>query len=1299
MSTSIRVLIRDYPHRSIALATDSHVLVFRHSPTSTERSGNGFYSGGVNASQSSVSSANGNAPRCMVEFSKSDEIDLSDYRSLSSQSIHGTLGLITVNNDVFLCVVSAATRAATVRPGETVQKILSVNFHCLNRSDYDEILYDEINPYPTDAVDEEGFDQNYYGRRGDNVPEHPCMALKKLLSSGTFYYSSDFDMTKRLQDRSTESTTVALDSLDAGFLWNSYMIQPLVDFRSRLSQSEKASLDSSGFLTSAIRGFASTFNVPASSSPARSSRTGLPSQMTLISRLSCRRAGTRFNARGMDDDGNVANFVETETIFWSPDGVTFSYVQVRGSVPLFWEQATGLLPGQQKVSITRSPEATQPAFDRHFENLELAYGPVHVVNLLSAEKPAEVEISDRYRDHIYHSSLLRGAEKNGSAGHELLKLTEYDFHAETRGPSGYEAASMIARYIQDSAESFAYYLSEEVEERPKSSHGEDQIYRRPTTILQQEGVFRTNCLDCLDRTNLVQTIISRMALEVFLAGRGERGTADFWHRHGTLWADNGDALSKIYAGTGALKSSFTRSGKMSLAGAIADARKSAQRMYINNFADKGRQNTIDMLLGRLVGQFPVHLFDPINDYVMSELNRRAGEFSSERPIHIWVGTFNLNGKTDGLSQDLSSWVCPPVDPSQQFPEIVAVGFQEIVELSPQQIMSTDPARRQEWEAAVKRALNENAQMHGQEEYVALRGGQLVGASLSVFVKASVLKFIKNVEGSLKKTGMSGMAGNKGAVAIRMDFADTSICFVTAHLAAGFANYEERNRDYRTISHGLRFQRNRSIEDHDTVIWLGDFNYRIGLRNEEVRKLVEIGDLETLYANDQLNLQMVHGLTFPFYSEARITFAPTYKYDNGTDRYDTSEKARIPAWCDRVLMKGTNLRQINYNTAPLRFSDHRPVYATFLCNITMIDERKKDELAHSLYQKRKGLVGHATAAGSQESSDEDLIGYEPIDPTLPPASSDRRKWWFDNGKPSGPTIRPPGDDFVPNPNRPSNPWTASDEPDWVKVAPGPKAQPPPPPAPRGTAVSRTRTPSTASAASTRRILPPPLEPTRTNTHPTLPARSNSTASNANRPMPTLPPRRAGTFGFDGSNSAAASKNSLSQPTSAPISRKASPPAVVPRKPTPPGVPSHQHQDLSRSASTSSNGSTGSVKRKPAPPIIPKKPGNLMSVATGTSSTFSAAPTSSPVSLPLHSKNPSSPPSSTVQAKKKAFAPPPDMSPKTGAAACGNGSLANVAGKKEKAPPPPLPRPRRGNGLLDDREEEMDQLGGWEVLRPG
>ncbi len=69
----------------------------------------------------------------------------------------------------------------------------------------------------------------------------------------------------------------------------------------------------------------------------------------------------------------------------------------------------------------------------------------------------------------------------------------------------------------------------------------------------------------------------------------------------------------------------------------------------------------------------------------------------------------------------------------------------------------------------------------------------LGAALCIFVKNSALASVKNVEGSVKKTGLSGMAGNKGAVAIRLDYANTPICFVTAHLAAGFANYEERNK--------------------------------------------------------------------------------------------------------------------------------------------------------------------------------------------------------------------------------------------------------------------------------------------------------------------------------------------------------------------------------------------------------------------------------------------------------------------------------------------------------------------------
>ncbi|KAK4995401.1 Inositol-1,4,5-trisphosphate 5-phosphatase 1 [Elasticomyces elasticus] len=1231
----MRVLLRDHPQRAIALKTETHALIFKHSPASNDSVRVGSLDSLQDVSNKSA------IQRCMVEFAALDDVNLENYRQLNTLGVLGTLGLITVNHDVFLCVVNHASKVAEVRLGEIVMRINSVEFYCVNKSDYDHLLNDQINPFPVDSVDEDGFD--HYASR-EHAVEHPCLALRKLLSGASFYYSADFDLTRRVQDRLNDSTTIALDSLDRGFLWNSHMIQPLVEFRSRLGMRERQALDATAILTSAMRGFVETVTVPASSSPARHDQAGYPSTLTLISRLSCKRAGTRFNARGIDDDGNVANFVETETVFWTPAGLCFSYVQVRGSVPVFWEQATGFTPGQQKIQVTRSPEATQHAFDKHFQELELSYGAVHVVNLLSNEKPGELELTRRYRYHV-ENSVMNRTEKGASSKHRLLQETDYDFHAETRGPSGYEAANWIRRLIQDSAESFAYFVSEEVEDDPKvGTNGEYIKYRRPVSVLDQEGVFRTNCLDCLDRTNLIQTKISQLAIETFLNHRGEKGPKeDFWIRHRTLWADNGDALSKTYAGTGALKSSFTRHGKMSFAGAIADVRKSATRLYINNFEDKGRQNTIDMLLGRLMGQQPVHLYDPVNDWVMAELNRRSAEYSSTKTIKILVGTFNLNGRSHGIVEDLSPWLCPPVDQSQQQPEIVAVGFQEIVELSPQQIMSTDPHRRQAWEDAVKNTLNANARKSSSEEYVLLRGGQLVGASLSVFVKASILPNIKNVEGNLKKTGMSGMAGNKGAVAIRLEYANTSICLVTAHLAAGFANYEERNQDYRIISHGLRFQRNRSIEDHDAIIWFGDFNYRIGMSNEKTRQLIEKRDLDSLYENDQLNLQMVHGKTFPFYSESRITFLPTYKYDNGTDRYDTSDKARIPAWCDRVLRKGDNLRQTHYDAAPLRFSDHRPVYATFQCTVNVVDERKREKISNELYAKRRNAVGESTAM--DDSDDEDLIGYESVEPGLPPASSDRRKWWLDNGLPARSQVQTPSKDHTLNPNRPSNPFTPTSEPDWVKVD---KPRPVPHRAESWQTDMYGMDQATQSRpASNPRKLPPPLSPAVSHELPKLPSRTLD-SSNDNQPRTERSVSRDSTA----SNQTSGARQTLRKP-----------PPPVPKKPE--LLKNESTQSIMTHSSNAENRRSRDVSPAGAKNIAYTSPPRK----TATSQQ-PARPTSiaSPLSAGRHATSPQPPSASSAQV------PRPEV---------------------HEGPPLPPRRSTADAGLMDD---EGTGLRGWEPLKP-
>ncbi len=620
---SCQLLIREYPHRTIAIASPSHALIFRYSATASEAVGDGSL-----ASVPSARRDGGAAAKCIVEFSPTSKRLLEDYRPMTPRPIYGTLGLISVEGNVFLCVITQASRVAMLRPGETVERILAVEFFCLSSSDFDHVFAAE----PWDAESDAA---SAYGQglsRREAPEEHPCQDLQKLLGNGSFYYSTDFDLTNRLQDRPLDTTMLSIDKFDESFLWNSFMIQPLVQFRSRLLPPEKEALDSSRILTSAIRGYCSTMTIPQASAPLRSTSSGMPSYLSVISRLSCKRAGTRFNSRGIDDDGNVANFVETETVFFSPSGVVFSYAQVRGSVPIFWEQTAGLIPGHQKITITRSPEGAQPAFNKHFDDLEQTYGAVHVINLLSAAKPGEVELSQYYRRGLQYCPLSQKGER-ASQDHALLRSTEYDFHAETKGPAGYEAAQQIRRHIENSADGFAYYLAEETDDVGDTGKTAPEAHRF-VVVLEQEGVFRTNCLDCLDRTNLIQTIISQLAVESFLAHRGVRAASDFWMRHSSLWADNGDNLSRIYAGTGALKSSFTRHGKMSLAGAIADARKSATRLYINNFADKGRQNTIDMLLGRNYGQNAVILYDPINDFVTAELAKRKAEYSSSEAINM-----------------------------------------------------------------------------------------------------------------------------------------------------------------------------------------------------------------------------------------------------------------------------------------------------------------------------------------------------------------------------------------------------------------------------------------------------------------------------------------------------------------------------------------------------------------------------------------------------------------------------------------------------------------------------------------
>ena len=207
----------------------------------------------------------------------------------------------------------------------------------------------------------------------------------------------------------------------------------------------------------------------------------------------------------------------------------------------------------------------------------------------------------------------------------------------------------------------------------------------------------------------------------------------------------------------------------------------------------------------------------------------------------------------------------------------------------------------------------------------------------------------------------------------------------SHLSSGSNNKEERNADYHAIARDLVFTRGRTIDSHDHIFWAGDLNYRIALPSaEDVRDLASRHQLEALLQHDQLTDVRTSSQAFAGYEEMPIRFPPTYKFDVGSDIYDTSEKLRPPAWTDRVLFKCTrptlHIHPIAYDCAPIRASDHRPVGASLSVSICTLDTACRDELYESLVN--------------------DMIEQDKDESSLarPPPSSDTAQWWHQSHQP-------------------------------------------------------------------------------------------------------------------------------------------------------------------------------------------------------------------------------------------------------------------------------------------------------------
>ncbi|KAI1270081.1 SacI homology domain-containing protein [Xylariaceae sp. FL1019] len=432
------------------------------------------------------------------------------------------------------------------------------------------------------------------------IPKLLRMAHIWFGTSKSFYFSYDLDLTRNLGNATTPNNNSPLHrSANTAFFWNQSMLkafsvlsdeslllpvmQGFVGQRTFVVDRNPPQMDSqldALELNDMSPGSESRPNSP----PVERSSLDLRSSekkyaITVVSRRSIKRAGLRYLRRGIDDEGNTANSVETEQILstpsWEPSSKVYSFVQVRGSIPLFFTQSPYSL--KPVPMLQHSPEANYRAFSKHFDRMTETYGAVQLVNLVE-KHGVESIVGNKYQEN---AEKYNEEKRDGS---KPLSFEWFDFHNACRGMK-FENVSLLLDT-----------LGKKLEETGSTVETSGNVTKK------QSGVVRTNCMDCLDRTNVCQSSFAKFMLDLQLKEEGfdmaaQPDQVNSWFN--TLWADNGDAISKQYASTAAMKGDYTRTRKRDYRGLVNDLGLSLTRFYNGMVNDYFSQAGIDFFLGNV----------------------------------------------------------------------------------------------------------------------------------------------------------------------------------------------------------------------------------------------------------------------------------------------------------------------------------------------------------------------------------------------------------------------------------------------------------------------------------------------------------------------------------------------------------------------------------------------------------------------------------------------------------------------------------------------------------------------------
>ncbi|KAK2609269.1 hypothetical protein QQS21_002204 [Conoideocrella luteorostrata] len=458
--------------------------------------------------------------------------------------------------------------------------------------------------------------------KGQNRPTGLLPKLLRTLqvffgSSRSFYFSYDVDITRSTSQRSWQPNHGAPlhAQVDKQFFWNRHILdkfmatgqdaislpimQGFIGQRTFVADSDPPQLDEVAPDSMELTSMSAMGSLPASPprGGAQESTDLRPSEkhylITLVSRRSTNRAGLRYLRRGINEDGFTANAVETEQIISAPDwNASFpihSFVQIRGSIPLFFTQSAYSL--KPVPVIQHGAESNYSACKKHFERLRSNYGYLQVVNLVE-KRGVEEPIGTQYETNV--------ARINADLNDKNKILFEwFDFHHACRGMKFENVSQLLIK------------LKGKLEELGSTTQLNGKITHRQT------GVVRTNCMDCLDRTNVCQSSFAKHMLDMQLKGDGVDMSAQLdqetrWFN--TLWADNGDAVSKQYASTAAMKGDYTRTRKRDYRGALNDLGLSLARFYSGMVNDYFSQAAMDFVLGNVTE----NIFDEFESNMMTK---------------------------------------------------------------------------------------------------------------------------------------------------------------------------------------------------------------------------------------------------------------------------------------------------------------------------------------------------------------------------------------------------------------------------------------------------------------------------------------------------------------------------------------------------------------------------------------------------------------------------------------------------------------------------------------------------------